>query len=85
MAATELSCAETALGAALQSTIGPCDAIAAAAELIKSKSFTIDGEAVVLAPDGLSRFEELFRREAVRTAILYAFDLAPLRPRLDRA
>jgi ATP-dependent DNA ligase len=29
--------------------------IAAAAELIKAKSFTIDGEAVVLGPDGLSR------------------------------
>jgi hypothetical protein len=26
-------------------------------------------------PDGLSRFEELSRREAARTAILYAFDL----------
>ena len=34
-------------------------AIAAAAELIKAKSFTMDGEAVVLGPDGLSRFEEL--------------------------
>jgi bifunctional non-homologous end joining protein LigD len=50
-------------------------AIAAAAELIKAKSFTIDGEAVVLGPDGLSRFEELSRREAARSAILYAFDL----------
>jgi bifunctional non-homologous end joining protein LigD len=50
-------------------------AIAAAAKLIKAKSFTIDGEAVVLAPDGLSRFEELSRREAARAAILYAFDL----------
>jgi bifunctional non-homologous end joining protein LigD len=50
-------------------------AIAAAAEMIKAKSFTIDGEAVVLRPDGLSRFEELSRREAARTAILYAFDL----------
>jgi hypothetical protein len=47
--------------------------IAAAAEMIKAKSFTIDGEAVVLGPDGLSRFEELSRREAVDTAILYAF------------
>jgi len=42
---------------------------------IKAKSFTIDGEAVVLGPDGLSRFEELRRRAAARTAILYAFDL----------
>ncbi len=50
-------------------------AIAAAAAPIKAKSFTIDGEAVVLGPDGLSRFEELFRREGARTAILYAFDL----------
>jgi ATP-dependent DNA ligase len=50
-------------------------AIGAAAERIKAKSFTIDGEAVVLGPDGLSRFEELSRREVARTAILYAFDL----------
>jgi bifunctional non-homologous end joining protein LigD len=50
-------------------------AIAAAAARIKAKSFTIDGEAVVLGPDGLSRFDELRRREAARTAILYAFDL----------
>jgi bifunctional non-homologous end joining protein LigD len=50
-------------------------AIAAAAARIKAKSFTIDGEAVVLGPEGLSRFEELSRREAARTAILYAFDL----------
>jgi hypothetical protein len=42
-------------------------AIAAAAELIKAKSFTIDGEAVVLGPDGSSRFEELSRHEAART------------------
>jgi hypothetical protein len=45
-------------------------AIAAAAERIKAKSFTIDGEAVVLGPDGLSRFEELSRREVSRTAII---------------
>jgi bifunctional non-homologous end joining protein LigD len=47
----------------------------AAAALIKAKSFTIDGEAVVLGADGLSRFDELRRRETARTAILYAFDL----------
>jgi ATP-dependent DNA ligase len=47
----------------------------AAAERIKAKSFTIDGEAVVVRPDGLSRCEELRRREAAHTAILYAFDL----------
>ena len=50
-------------------------AIADGAGRIKAKSFTIDGEAVVLGPDGLSRFEELSRREATDTAILYAFDL----------
>ena len=46
-------------------------AIAAAAGQIKAKSFTIDGEAVALGRDGLSRFEALRRREAARTAILY--------------
>jgi hypothetical protein len=35
----------------------------------------MDGEAVVLGPDGLSRFDELRRREAARGKILYAFDL----------
>jgi bifunctional non-homologous end joining protein LigD len=50
-------------------------AMAAAAERIKAKSFTIDGEAVVLGPDGWSRFEDLRRSEAARAAILYAFDL----------
>jgi bifunctional non-homologous end joining protein LigD len=29
----------------------------------------------VLGPDSLSRFDELRRREAARTAIIYAFDL----------
>ena len=50
-------------------------ATAVAAERIKAMSFTIDGEAVVLGPDGLSHFDELRRREAARTAVLYAFDL----------
>jgi bifunctional non-homologous end joining protein LigD len=50
-------------------------AIAAAAQKIRAKSFTIDGEAVVLGPDGLSRFDELRRREASQSAMLYAFDL----------
>jgi ATP-dependent DNA ligase len=36
---------------------------------------TIDGEAVVLGPDGLSRFDDLRRRETAHKAILYAFDL----------
>jgi ATP-dependent DNA ligase len=50
-------------------------AIANAAGRVKAKSFTINGNAVVLGPDGLSQFEELSRREATDTAILYAFDL----------
>jgi bifunctional non-homologous end joining protein LigD len=50
-------------------------AIAAAAQRIKAESFTIDGEPVVLGPDGLTRFEELQRRAAAHAAILYAFDL----------
>jgi bifunctional non-homologous end joining protein LigD len=54
---------------------GRLPAIAAAAQRIKAKSFTIDGEAVVLGPDGLSRFDELRRREAAHSAMLYAFDL----------
>jgi bifunctional non-homologous end joining protein LigD len=66
-------------------------AIATAARRIKAKSFTIDGEAVVLGPDGLSLFEELSRREGARAAILNAFDLIEYdgedlrnRPFLDR-
>jgi bifunctional non-homologous end joining protein LigD len=66
-------------------------AIAAAAQRIEAKSFTIDGEAVVLRPDGLSRFEDLRRRDAAHKAILYAFDLVEHdgedlrdRPFLDR-
>ena len=50
-------------------------AIASAAERLRAKSFTIDGEAVVVGPDGLSKFEELRRREAAHKAMLYAFDL----------
>jgi bifunctional non-homologous end joining protein LigD len=53
-------------------------AIAAAAERIKAKSFTIDGEAVVVGPDGLCRFDELRRHEAAHSALLYAFDLIEL-------
>jgi hypothetical protein len=50
-------------------------AIATAAQRIKAKSFTINGEAVVLGPGGLSLSDELRRRKAADTAILYAFDL----------
>jgi bifunctional non-homologous end joining protein LigD len=54
---------------------GRLPGIAAAAERIKATSFTIDGEAVALGPDGPSRFDELRRRAAAQTAILYAFNL----------
>jgi bifunctional non-homologous end joining protein LigD len=50
-------------------------AIAAAAALIKAKSFTIDGEGVVLGPDGLSRFEEM-RRSADRDSLRLRSDRA---------
>jgi hypothetical protein len=50
-------------------------AIAAAAARIEANSFMIDGEAVELGPDGLSRFDDLRRREAAHSAMLYAFDL----------
>jgi bifunctional non-homologous end joining protein LigD len=49
--------------------------IAVAVGRIKAKSFTIDGEVVVLGPDGLSRFNDLRRREGAHSAMLYAFDL----------
>jgi bifunctional non-homologous end joining protein LigD len=49
--------------------------IAAAATRLNADSFTIDGEAVVVGPAGLSRFDELRRRQSAWTAILYAFDL----------
>src|SRR5258707_840972 len=55
-------------------------AITAAAGRIKAKSFTIDGEAVLLGPDGLSRFDEMRRREAARTAPLTPPQLALAEP-----
>jgi len=65
--------------------------ITSAAERIKARSFTIEGAAVVLGPDGLARFEDLRRRDAAHKAILYAFDLVEQdgedlrdRPSLDR-
>jgi bifunctional non-homologous end joining protein LigD len=55
---------------------GRYPAIAAAAERLKADGFTIDGEAVVIGPDGLSRFDEL--RHGSSVAVLYAFDLIEL-------
>jgi hypothetical protein len=46
-----------------------------AAVALKVFSCTIDGETVVVGPDGLSLFDELRRRNSARSAILYAFDL----------
>jgi bifunctional non-homologous end joining protein LigD len=53
-------------------------AIAKGAAVLKAKSFTIDGEAVVIGPDGLTDFEALRRRGAGDIAVLYAFDLIEL-------
>jgi ATP-dependent DNA ligase len=77
MTATELSSAVTIslCGFTAATPTARLAAITAAAERIKAKSFTINREAVVVGPDGLSRFEELSRRETARTAILHAFDL----------
>ena len=52
---------------------GRFPAITAAADRLKADSVTVDGEAVVIGPDGLSRFDEL--RHGNSWAYLYAFDL----------
>jgi ATP-dependent DNA ligase len=57
---------------------GRLPAIARGASLLKAKSFIIDGEAVVVGPDGLTDFEALRRRGAGDVAVLYAFDLIEL-------
>ena len=53
-------------------------AIAASAAKLNAKSFTIDGEAVVIGDNGLTDFEALRRRGAGDLAVLYAFDLIEL-------
>jgi ATP-dependent DNA ligase len=53
-------------------------AIAESAARVAARSFTIDGEAVVIGPDGLTDFEALRRRGAGNVAVLYAFDLMEL-------
>src|SRR6516165_11871506 len=50
-------------------------AIAEAAGRLKAESFTLDGEAVVVGPNGLTDFEVLRRRGSGDVASLYAFDL----------
>jgi bifunctional non-homologous end joining protein LigD len=52
--------------------------IAVTATLLRAKSFTLDGEAVVCGPDGVAIFDALHRRGTVTEAMLYAFDLLEL-------
>jgi ATP-dependent DNA ligase len=53
-------------------------AIAVTATLLRGKSFTLDGEAVVCGPDGVAVFDALHRGGTVTEAMLYAFDLLEL-------
>jgi bifunctional non-homologous end joining protein LigD len=57
---------------------GRYPAIAVTATLLRAKSFTLDGEAVVCGPDGVAIFDALHRRGTVTEAMLYAFDLLEL-------
>jgi bifunctional non-homologous end joining protein LigD len=53
-------------------------AIAGTARMLRARSFTLDGEAVVAGEDGIAVFERLHRRQKVTDAMLYAFDLLEL-------
>ena len=53
-------------------------AIAVTATLLRARSFTLDGEAVVCGPDGVAIFDALHRRGTVTEAMMYAFDLLEL-------
>jgi bifunctional non-homologous end joining protein LigD len=53
-------------------------AIAVTATLLRARSFTLDGEAVVCGSDGVAIFDALHRRGTVSEAMLYAFDLLEL-------
>ena len=44
------------------------------ATLLRARSFTLDGEAVVCGPDGVAIFDALHRRGTVTEAVLCAFD-----------
>ena len=46
--------------------------------MLRARSFTLDGEAVVCGADGLAVFDALHRRHEATDAILYAFDLLEL-------
>jgi bifunctional non-homologous end joining protein LigD len=56
---------------------GRYPAIAVTATLLRARSFTIDGEAVVCGTD-VAIFDALHRRGTVTEAMLYAFDLLEL-------
>jgi len=53
-------------------------AIAVTATLLRARSFTLDGEAVVCGSDGVAIFDAFHRRGTVSEAMLYAFDLLEL-------
>jgi bifunctional non-homologous end joining protein LigD len=53
-------------------------AIVTAAVRVRARSFTLDGEAVVVGPDGVADFDALHSRRRMREAILYAFDILEL-------
>jgi bifunctional non-homologous end joining protein LigD len=57
---------------------GRYPAIPVTACLLRARSFTLDGEAVVCGPDGVAVFDALHRRGTVTEAMLYAFDLLEL-------
>jgi bifunctional non-homologous end joining protein LigD len=59
-------------------------AIASAAGKLRARSFTIDGEAVVVGDDGIAVFDALHRRQRATDAILYAFDLLELNAKDQR-
>ena len=63
---------------------GRYPAIAVTAMLLRAKSFTLDGEAVVCGRDGVAIFDALHRRGTVSEAMLYAFDLLELEVRIFR-
>jgi ATP-dependent DNA ligase len=45
---------------------------------LRAKSFTMDGEAVMVGVDGVAIFDALHRRHKASDALLYAFDLLEL-------
>jgi bifunctional non-homologous end joining protein LigD len=57
---------------------GRYPAISVTATLLRAKSFTLDGEAVVCGPDGVAVFDALRRRGSVSEAMLCGFDLLEL-------